>query len=151
MASNAVNDSISWRHHDQTVPSRVRSVLVKYFENWTNELVFKINFFTCFNYIMTYLYITVTSHKRKGAWNHRRLDCLINSVLWLTRNKTSKVGIPGPLWRESPSDCCISIAVCGSKSLCHNVIDDYVLMLCVIKLLRYFYGEIVHKHLSNVF
>ena len=47
------------------------------------------------------LSITVTSREFHGGSNHGQLDCLFNSLFRVTTEKTSKLHITGPVWRES--------------------------------------------------
>ena len=44
------------------------------------------------------------SHEGHGISSHQHLDCLLNNLTWLTRKRTSKLHITGPLWGESISD-----------------------------------------------
>ena len=41
------------------------------------------------------------SHEHRSIWNHQKLDCVFNTLFWLTTKKISKVHIIVPLWQES--------------------------------------------------
>ena len=46
-------------------------------------------------------FVIVLSHARHGISNNQKLNCLFNSLLRLTSQKTSKLSTNDPLWGES--------------------------------------------------
>ena len=76
---------------------------------------------TVFN---TILHITVTSQKRHCVWNYRQLDCLFNSGLKPTKQKTPSSLLLARMWGEATIDRWFSSQTAGNAKscACHDVI-----------------------------
>ena len=68
--------------------------------------------------------VTVTSHDRHGAANHRQLDNLLKSVFMVTRTHTKKLRISSPLWGEFIGNWWIPSQIASNSRhvSCHGVI-----------------------------